>query len=161
MVKRLIFAAVAVTFAISAAPALATPSNLLYVDVACPSGSQTIGFIDNNGSIVGFDENGNVVQFHKLDATLSVTVSIDDVDVVDLDEAFPQQIGKGKGLGSQLEACSFSVTFAEFMTEITAEFAAQFEADFGSDELSQHIGEDAHVLSVLAGDVWLKFPGRN
>lgn len=160
MIRRLIIAAFAALVVLSASPAVATPPNLLDVAVECPSGDLTIGFIDNNGSIVGFDEEGNVVQFRKLDALFHLTVQIGGEFVVDTSEGFVQEIGKGKGPKSQLEECTFYVEFANFTATVDEELAASFAADFGDDSLFAHIGEQAHIVSALFGDVWLKFPGR-
>lgn len=156
--KLAIGAAAMAILVLGAAPVSAMPKALFYVDVDCPSGSQTLGFIDNEGSIVGFDEGGNVVQFHKLDGEFSVVAEVEGEVVFSANESFAEQIGKGKGL--KLEQCEFAAVFADLTETVTEDLAALFEELYGTDVLYDYLGAEVHILSQISGDVWLKFPGR-
>lgn len=156
--KLLITCLVAAFIALGSVPAVAMPKDLLLVDVECPSGSQELGFIDNQGSIVGFDEDGNVVQFHRLEGTLALSADVAGVEVFSASDTFTALIGKGKGL--KLEHCTFAAVFADFTETVTQELAEFFETEFGTDVLHAYIGQDVTVLSQITGDVWLKTPGR-
>ncbi len=161
MVKRLIIVSFTMALLVGAAlPAMALPADVLEVDVECPSGSQTIDFIDNQGSIVGFDESGAVVQFHAINAMFSVVAEIDGTEIFSAADTFQIVKGQGKGLARQLEECTFDVVFEQGSEVITAELAAQFEEDFGSPVLFEHIGETVDFFSFAEGSIWLKRPGR-
>ena len=161
MVRRMIVAGmVTMMIAVSAGPAVAAPPRILPVNVDCPSGSQTIGFIDNNGSIVGFDESGQVAQVRRINGEFSMQVRVEDVLVFNGTESFTLHKGNGKALEGQLESCTFQATFFEGSAEVTEEFAAQFEADFGSDVLFSYIGQDVDFHAQVAGTASLRFPRR-
>lgn len=161
MRRTLFVALIAMAMVLTALPASAVPKSTFDVPVDCPSGSFLIRFVDNQGSIVGFDEQDRPVLVHILDVTFSVTVTdVNDELIYGDSVEFGWTRGSGKGLAAKIEHCTFDDDRLNAPFFVDEEFASSFERDFGTDALFGHIGETVNVLINITGSVGLTMPGR-